>query len=279
MKMEKWIVGVVILLGLIIIGGMPAQGLQAQQSEKEAAEELAEGAKIEDLLNEKRYEEARDLSLQFIQTYTEAGREADLTEGLYIDLGVAYYYLKDYDKAVEALDKALEKNFWNTKTLEYKATCYKEMDKKEGIVEIYQQILELEPERNDILFALAHNLEDLGRLDEAMPIYDELVELDPAFQNVAYDVGALYYNQGDKAKAKECFQKSLEVNPDNENANLAIGKLFLGEKDNAAVQVLAIPYFEKFLEVTQNEALKGSVTKILGKLQTAKKELDAQSAK
>jgi len=277
MKTGKWLFGVAVLTGLIFLGAFAEPPVLAQDEGKQGEESAAEALKIEDLLNEEKYEEARDLALKFVDTYTEAGREAELTEGLYIDLGVAYFYLKDYDKAVEALDKALEKNFWNTKTLEYKATCFGEMGRKEEVVEIYGQILELEPEREDIQFNLAHLLEDLGRMDEAFPYYDRLVEEHPGYKNVAYDVGALYYNKGEKDKAMQCFEKSLAADSKNENANLAMGKLYLGEKDNPKVQIQAIPYFETYLEVSQNDALKSSVEKILEKLKVARAELEAGS--
>jgi len=267
-----------ILLAVLILVLGTCTALFAEEGDAEAT-----GPTMENLIAEGKYQEALDLGQQFIKTYTEADKLEELPSAFYINLGTAHYFLETYQAAIDAFDKAYEladvDSLFDPKPMEYKATCYHKLGQLDKEIETFQMILEdiVEPgseKEMEIQYALAHLLEQQSRFDEAFELYEALIEADPTYKGVAYDAGALYFNKGRLEDAKRCFGKALDANPANEFANLGMAKIVMKNKDRAE-KIKAIPYLEKYLEVSENENLKKRVTGLLETLRKIQKELAA----
>ena len=212
-------------------------------------EQSKEAAKMEDLLEKKEYQKAVDLGLKFIESYTKAGKEAELPKGLYIDLGVAYYHLKDYQKALDALDKALERDMFDIQTLEYKATCYHEIKQDDKVVETYKTILQLDPTKKEIKYKLARLLEEQKKNEEAIPVYEELAKEDPAFNNVAYDLAVLLSEKKEYDRALSYLEKAKAASPANEDVAFAMSQTLI----KAGKLKEAVPALQDYLKLTKDD--------------------------
>lgn len=224
-------------------------GSLAQKSKgKEEPKKAEESQKIEDLVTKGEYQKAIDLAKKFI----DAGK---VTVGLYIDMGTAYYKLKQYDEAVKAYDEAFKLDMFSTQALLFEATTYHDMGQDEKVVDVYQKVLGIEPANNEVRYDLAQLYEKLNKNDEAIKEYETLYAAAPDFKDVAYATAVLYHNKGQMDKAEPYFDKALSLNPTSDEVLLAQGQNFLKEKkyDKAVVPL------QKFVEISKNEALKPAV--------------------
>jgi superkiller protein 3 len=261
---------VVVALALVLV--VPALAQKKGKEEQKGAE----SKKIEELIQEGEYQKALDLAKKFI----EAGQ---VTEGLYIDMGVAYFNLKQYEEAIKAYEEAYQLNMFGTQALLYEATCYHEMGQDEKVAEVYEKVLGIEPTNTQVRYDLAQLYEKLKKLDPALAQYTEIYNVTPDFKDVAYAIAVILHNKGEMEKAEPYFDKAVSLAPANEDILLAQGQNFLkAKKYEPAVGPLA-----KYLEVAKNETLKpavmrqiaGAYTKAAGAVKVDKKTMKPDELK
>jgi tetratricopeptide (TPR) repeat protein len=84
------------------------------------------------------------------------------------------------------------------------------------------------PESAELHQAMARELAQQGKTDEAIVDYREALRINPRLQGAHTELGDLLFHASDKklqAEAASEFQASIEVNPKDEKAELAIGVL------------------------------------------------------
>ncbi|GFO70447.1 hypothetical protein GMLC_40260 [Geomonas limicola] len=102
---------------------------------------------------------------------------------------------------------------------------------------VYENVLKLEPENQDVLFAMALIAQSKDDKDAAVNFLVRCLNADPGNYNYCIRIGSIYNSLGMPEKAQECFQsiKALIANTPQDQFNL--GNLFnnLGELDEAIV--------------------------------------------
>lgn len=223
-------------------------GQAAKASKGKDDSKSAQSSSIEELITKGDYQKAIDLANKFIEAN-------QATEGLYIDLGVAYYHMKDYPKAIEAYEKAAGMNPFDTKALQYEATCYHEMNQDDKVEEVYNRILGIDGTQIEVRYDLAQLYEKQDKLSDALAQYQQIYKVDPNFKDVAYAAGVILHNDGKYEEAAPFFEKAVSLKPDDDQALLAQGQNFL--KDGKLEMALAP--LKSFIDVTKNEPIKPSV--------------------
>ncbi len=221
---------------------------QTGKSDKEKEKQSKESVKIEDLIAKGEYQKAIDLANKFIAA-------KQVTEGLYIDLGVAHFSLKQYPDALAAFEKAAELNPFGIKALEYEATCYHEMNQEDKVADTYQKILAIDPTQDEVRYNLGHLYEKMGKMPEAMQQYDQLVSTNPGFKDVACDVGVMLLQKGELDKAEPYLQKAVAAKPDEDTPKLALAQLYLKQEKYDK----AIPILQDYVKVTKSDLYKPAV--------------------
>ncbi len=221
---------------------------QTGKSDKGKEKQSKESVKIEDLIAKGEYQKAIDLANKFIAA-------KQVTEGLYIDLGVAHFSLKQYPDALAAFGKAAELNPFGIKALEYEATCYHVMNQEDKVVDTYEKILAIDPTQDEIRYDLGHLYEKMGKMPEAMQQYDQLVSINPGFKDVAYDVGVMLMQKGELDKAEPYLQKAVTAKPDEDTPKLALAQLYLKQEKYDK----AIPMLQDYVKVTKSDLYKPAV--------------------
>jgi len=148
---------------------------------------------------------------------------------LYCNLGVAYFNLKDYPKALEMYEKATVLNGASTSPYEGLAGVYHAMGQDDKTLEALGKAAAIDPAKNETLF------------------------------NFAADVGIAAFEKGDYAKAEPFMRKSAELKPEDMPSNLGLAQCLEHQKKFAD----AVPFFQKVLALNTNETLKPAY---LGKL-------------
>ena len=100
------------------------------------------------LMENGKYEEAKDLFLRTAELYRKAQNYFDATT-MYYKAGECDFALKQYDKAVENFNKSAELSFqkgfdrFGVSALDYAKDCYKALGNKEKVQELEKKIKEV----------------------------------------------------------------------------------------------------------------------------------------
>lgn len=223
-------------------------GQAAKDSKGKDDSKSAQSTSLEELITKGEYQKAIDMANKFIEAN-------QATEGLYIDLGVAYYHLKDYPKAIDAYEKAAGMSPFDTKALQYEATCYHEMNQDDKVEEVYTRILGIDATQLEVRYNLAQLYEKQNKLTDALAQYEQIFKVDPGYKDVAYAAGVILHNDGKYGDAAPYFEKAVSLKPGDDQALLAQGQNFL--KDGKLE--MALTPLKTFIDVTKNEAVKPSV--------------------
>lgn len=234
-----------ILLVLSFILAVPAF------AEKKKAE-AQPVATVEDLIARGEYQKAIDLGNKTIA----AGQE---TAGLLVNIGVAYYKMKDNANSIAFLEKAFAKasdplapeTQLQLQALLFEATIYHEMAQEDKVAETYAKALAIAPEDKEVLYSYAHIVEAKDKA-KAFELYDKLVPIDPLYKNVGYDAGVFALQNGELDRAETYLTKARDAAPESEDTLLALSQVLLKKKSYEA----AIPILEKVSTITTKEILK-----------------------
>ncbi len=227
-----------------------------------------ETPKIEELINKGEYQKAVDLARKFIEA-------KEVTEGLYIDMGIACQKLKDYPNAIAAYEEAVKLNPLGTAALMNEASCYQEQGDMVKLAETLKRIVDIDPTKEDIRYSLAVMYDKQDKLDEALAQYEELYRVNPGYKNVAYAAGLIYYGKEQFDKAEPYFEKAAQLHPADDQVLLAQGQNYLkGKKLD-----LAIPPLKAFLDVTKNENYRPAITGTMAGLYVKQAEKAMESVK
>ena len=165
----------------------------------------------------------------------------------YWGLASSYKYLREYDKAIKALEKLIEIDSKNDKYhYELGVCCLSDGRPAEAIPHLVQSIVNnKENLEAQIQLAIAHELVD--EADLSLMIYNKLIETNPEFLKAYYNKAAMLMGMGDFLEASKTFFQLIKRNPDYYKAYLGIAMSF----DKLERYNDAIRYYKKFLELKQ----------------------------
>ncbi len=135
---------------------------------------------------------------------------------------------EDYKRKMAELEQAIKNNPNDTIALKNYADYLSASHKMNEAISHYEKILEINPKRSDVYFALAliyYNKQDFVKCEE---VNKKVLSFDPLNQMALYNIGAIAATQGNKEKAKEFWNKVVSIDENSETAKLAkesLGKL------------------------------------------------------
>jgi tetratricopeptide (TPR) repeat protein len=195
----------------------------------------------------------------------EAGMKKNAALNSAYNDGLAALNAKDYDKAIENLNKAAEIDPTQIAVFSNLATAYTELAKtKTGAdfdgnmqkaLDVYGKALALKPEDPGIHNNFALTLARAKKFPEAQAELQKAAELDP--QNAGkyyYNLGALLVNAGQNEPAGNAFKKAIELQPTYADAYYQYGVTLVAKAQTSADgKVTPVPgtieAFQKYIEL------------------------------
>jgi tetratricopeptide (TPR) repeat protein len=184
-------------------------------------------------------------------------------------LGELFFIVKQYQKALDYVNKALKIDENLAKAYFMKGNIYREsgdtskaissletaieQDNKYedafcdmGVIysarkntiafDYYNNALKINPLNENAKYGIAKLLQDIGKTDEAILKYEAMIAVNPTNENCLYNLGALFSEiKKNNIKALEYFTKAIAANPNYTQAYFARGYVYakLRDKDNA----------------------------------------------
>jgi tetratricopeptide (TPR) repeat protein len=175
--------------------------------------------KATDLFNQKDYDGALAILEQFLAQNPTAYQAYALVGDCYREKG-------DFDKAIEAYDKAVEEAKKDEKMgkevmakgLAAIGDCYLRKGDFEKAQSFFKQSVDAYPENETLAYNVGEIYFSSQKLDEAIQYFTMATTIKPDWAPPYYKLGLVYLNKADYEKAKENFKKFLELEPDSELA-------------------------------------------------------------
>ncbi len=167
----------------------------------------------------------------------------------YTNYGLALFKTKDYAKAIEILEKAIENDPDSLAAHISLALSYQELGKNELSYNQYQIVFKQSPNLNSIRFDYANLLADMEKNAEAIAQYKLYVsnfgEDARAYKNMAI----VYKRLNDYGNTIENYEKSLALDPTNVDLKRELANCYHIKKDYTT----ALKYYDEVLQSAPND--------------------------
>ncbi len=180
-----------------------------------APELRAAAAKADAAYKEGRFAEARAEYEKLIAL------RPDLAPTAYQQIGFSYVQEKQYDKAVEALEKVLAADPANAQIRAIAAQAALEGRMLDKARSLLSGLDEAQIQSPDVFFNMGINFFNAGEVKDAIAYFGKTVVRDPAYVDAYYRRALAYLGQGQMAEAKADFQKVVELQADGEMATMS----------------------------------------------------------
>ncbi|HKY32656.1 MAG TPA: tetratricopeptide repeat protein [Candidatus Polarisedimenticolia bacterium] len=265
--MKRWIA-----LSLFAAAAVLPPAREARAAEVSRSQEIR--ARVFKLLNEGIQAVKEGKPKEAIPKLESASRIALNSFRAYYYLGAAYKADRQYQKAIEPLEIALELDPVNLQARVLLAECYLQRgDPAEALAE-YHRALELQSDYAPAHDGLGRVAEAAGDEEKAIEHYRKAIALNPGFPDAALNLGDLLMREGRHNEAIELFVQAIKVRPDFAAAYNRLGVAYARQRmGNEAIAAL-----RKAGELEQGNAWHavtiGSTFEEMGHLVQAMREYD-----
>jgi tetratricopeptide (TPR) repeat protein len=180
-----------------------------------APELQAAAAKADAAYKEGRFAEARAEYEKLIEL------RPDLAPTAYQQIGFSYVQQKQYDKAVEALEKVLAADPANAQIRAIAAQAALEGRMVDKARSLLSGLDEAQIQSPDVFFNMGINFFNAGEIPDAIAYFGKTLVRDQAYVDAYYRRALAYLGQGQMAEAKGDFQKVVALQPDGEMATMS----------------------------------------------------------
>jgi len=136
----------------------------------------------------------------------------------YEELGDNYLSLREFDKAVKALDRAIELDPFSVNARYLRGFVYSAMSKWDESIEELELADKMEPNHAEILRCLGWSIYHSGKKIQGLSLLERASNLASDDVLILADLGVCFLNNRDFSHAADIFQQVLDLDPENEKA-------------------------------------------------------------
>ena len=145
--------------------------------------------------------------------------------------GLAYAELKDYDKAITYLTKALAHGSQDPRIHNNIANIYKSINKLEKALHHYQMAIKINPQYAQAHNNLANIYTSQNQFQKALTHYVKAVHAEPHSAPLHHNLGLLLLKKGQILEASKQFQNVITLHPEHLDAHFYLGVIQLSQGD------------------------------------------------
>ncbi len=212
------------------------------------------------------YEE--DNAEQAIVLYQKAiGIKPD--DAAYYNMGNAYGELGEYQKAINAYQKAIEIKLDMHEAYNNMGNAYNELKKYQKAINACQKAIEIKPDNHEAYNNMGNAYNGLKEYQKAINVYQKAIEIKPN-DMAYYNMGVVYKELKEYQKAINAYQKAIEIKP-NDVAYNNMGDAY----DELKEYQKAINAYQKGIEIKPNDVAYNNMGNAYGELKEYQKAINA----
>lgn len=175
----------------------------------------------------KDFVKAADVYGKFIQS-----QPPDAWSG-YLQLGLCYIELNQYDMAIQALLEAAKTQPRDIKTNYTLAMAYQKAGQQAQAEQIYESLALLNPQEAATYYSMIVKMYDeAGNFAKSVEAARKVVELNPKNELAVYNLGIMYFKMNRYDEAVQAFQDVLTIRPEAAEAWYQIGFSYSKQNKN-----------------------------------------------
>jgi tetratricopeptide (TPR) repeat protein len=155
-------------------------------------------------------EKIREVLMQFIVFETFGGK---LSAGDLINRAKAYYFLGEYQSALDIVEQALKLDFNNAASWTMKGIMLFKFNHFDKALTSFEQALKLNSDDVTIWNNKGATLERLNRLDEALSTFEHTLKLKPDYAEALHNKGIALGKLGRHSEALTSFEQAIIFRP------------------------------------------------------------------
>jgi tetratricopeptide (TPR) repeat protein len=150
--------------------------------------------------------------------------------------GKKYFEEGNYEKAVEAFKRAVNKYPKRDDTYFYLGYSYSALGQSKPAIEAFQKVLDLDAKHFTALFNLGNAYADEGQYEKAIESYHRVTTLQANVPRVYYNMGVAYIELNRSEDAVKAFREATRLRADHAMAYYNLGILYgtAGDYEEAA---------------------------------------------
>ena len=145
-----------------------------------------------------------------------------------LDRAVRYHQSGKLKEAGEIYERILESDPDHPDVLHLSGVIAHQSGKSGIAIDLINRAIQIDPEQASFYSNLGNALMEKGRLDEALECYQKALEITPNLVEAHYNLGNAFYRKGDFGEAVRSFQKTLELMPELVEAQNNLGNTLVG---------------------------------------------------
>ncbi len=153
-----------------------------------------------------------------IQAYQKAVAINPQSDQAYNNMGVAYDDKGEYDRAIQAYQKAVAINPQGDEAYTYMGIAYGQKEDYDRAIQAFQKAVAINPQSDQAYYNMGVAYGQKEDYDHAIEAYQKAVELNPQSDDAYYNMGNAYYQKEEYDHAIEAYQKAVELNPQSDQA-------------------------------------------------------------
>ena len=160
-------------------------------------------------------------------------KEKDLKDDEYIFnlLGSAYHHKKEYDKAIEAYEKAVSINPKKDEAYYNMGNAYDDKKEYDKAIEAYVKAVSINPKKDGAYNNMGNAYSHKKEYDKAIEAYVKAVSINPKNDEAYYNMGNAYSHKKEYDKAIEAYVKAVSINPKKDGAYYGMGIAYRHKKE------------------------------------------------
>ncbi|WP_417386261.1 tetratricopeptide repeat protein [Gimesia sp.] len=128
-------------------------------------------------------------------------------------LGVVYLHLKQYDKAIDFITRAISRNDGIATFFSNRGAAFKSLGKFQDAITNYQRAIELDSQNPTFIYNLAITLASSGKKQAAIAEYRKALQLKPDYIDALINLGNLLQEEDELEEAISIFRNVVKLAP------------------------------------------------------------------
>jgi tetratricopeptide (TPR) repeat protein len=140
-------------------------------------------------------------------------------------LGVIHYQKKNYNKAIQLLDLAIQLNPYISLVSFNRGLILHALNRFNEALESYDLAIKINPNYADAFFNRGNILQELKRFDEALESYDFAIKINPNYASAFFNRGNIFKDFNRLNEALDSYNFAIKINPNYASAFLNRGNI------------------------------------------------------
>ena len=185
-----------------------------------------------------------------IENYNKAINLGLDNSNFYSKRGESYYHLKEYEKSIEDYSRAISLNPNNAVYYKRRGDSYYNLKEYEKAIEDYSRAISLNPNNATYYNKRGKSYYDLEKYEKAIEDFSRAISLNPNNDTYYNNRGNSYYNLKEYEKAIEDYSRAISLNPNDDTYYKRRGDSYHNLKEYEK----AIENYTKVISLNPNKA-------------------------